>query len=76
MQRKGNRILFFNSEDGLKLRFKSGMHIPEHIRGAALYCALCGNGSDGKRGGRTADKCKKCHIPLCLRSRGTERNTR
>ena len=74
-ERKGKRILFFNSEDGMKLRFKYGMHIPEHMRGAALYCALCGNGRDGKRGGRTSDKCKKCRVPLRMRSRGTERKT-
>lgn len=58
VQRKGKIILFFNSGDDLKLGFKSGMHIAEHTRGAAIYCSSCGNGNDGKRGGRTADKCK------------------
>lgn len=71
-QRTGKRILFFNSENGLRLRFKYGMNLPEHMRDAALWCAYLKTVVMEKGGRRTSDKCKNCHVPLCMCSRGTK----
>lgn len=66
--RKRRRILFFNSDKGVKLRLSVTGHIP--TKNAHLYCVLCGQntGSDGKgwRGHRTNIKCNICSVNLCI----------
>lgn len=70
--RKQKRLVFFNSEDGRKLRLDVKMHDPVHR--ASNYCALCGQTSETKhdnekqwRGHRTSIHCATCDVPLCAK---------
>ena len=68
-KRKRNRILFFNSGDGLELRLHISNH-PHVIGERDIYCALCGqNNGKSFRGHRINHKCGYCDVHLCVKVR-------
>lgn len=70
-KRKKKRMLFFNSEDGKRLR----LFVRDHTLKQQVtqqYCALCGmhrtsGDSQVWRGHRTTYKCVQCDVHLCVR---------
>lgn len=64
--RRRNRLVWFNSADGVKLRLNSGGHNP-FLQSKSTYCALCGIKKPGWRGHRTNVECECCSVRLCIR---------
>lgn len=64
--RPKHRIKFFNSADGVALRFNSTPHEPIQQK-CLQYCALCGQNRTGFRGHRSSFKCRLCSVHLCIR---------
>jgi transposase-like protein len=72
-RRVRKRILFFNTEDGLRLRLMATTHQQKQTP-LSMYCALCGNNADTEgnsrsfRGHRFSFKCSLCEVHLCVRT--------
>lgn len=64
--RKRNRIPFFNSSDGKRLRLMVCEHTPV-VTTAAQWCALCGGMKKGWRGHKSSYQCRSCTVNLCIR---------
>lgn len=65
--RKRNRIPFFNSADGRRLRLSCMHHTP--TVGRPAWCALCGwkrQDSNSWRGHKTQIGCDLCDVHLCI----------
>lgn len=65
-KRKRNRLHFFNSDNGRKLRLGNFNHMPI-MTNSDTYCALCGIKKGGWRGHKTKLACEACHVHLCCR---------
>jgi len=67
---KNQRIAWFNTEPGWKLRRVVRGH--NTLRGKQQYCTLCGGNKPGAIRVQTDAYCDKCNVPLCaLPRKGT-----
>lgn len=64
--RKRNRIPFFNSVEGKRLRLMVSDHTPLITHGSQ-WCALCGGMKKGWRGHKSSYQCQSCTVNLCVR---------
>jgi YqaJ-like viral recombinase domain len=66
--KKRYRLSFFNSADGIKLRFSVTGHDTRQAD-YERYCALCGSSGNTKgwRGHRSSFQCPCCDVHLCIR---------
>jgi hypothetical protein len=74
-RRRGNRIMFFNSPDGIKLRLHVHPHNQRQLSGTPKYCCLCGSGDSGSKRHRTTFKCTGCDAHLCARAHPGQRKS-
>lgn len=65
--RKRKRLVFFNSENGVKLRLAVRGH-EQRQQVKVKYCVLCGNNTGAWRGHRSSFKCSHCDVHLCVRT--------
>ena len=66
--RKNRRLLFFNDENGSRLRLVVRGH-EQRQQKSERYCALCGNNQNAEwRGHRSLFMCSDCDVHLCIRT--------
>ncbi len=66
ISRKRQRIVFLNSDDGVRLRLLVRGH-EQRQQKRDQYCVSCGGNNDGWRGRRSTFKCSICGTHFCVR---------
>jgi hypothetical protein len=74
-RRRGKRLIFFNSPDGIKLRLHVHPHNQRQLPGTPKYCCLCGSGASGSKRHRSTFKCTACDAHLCARAHPGQRKS-
>lgn len=71
-RRRGQRLRFFNTPDGVKLRLHVHPHNQRQLPGSKRYCAFCGSTAARRR---STFKCTVCDQHLCIRASPGQRKS-